>query len=91
MTPAEFKSLRASVVDLVLATDLVNHFAIVNDFKARSLKVLANPHMAVHTFESGEDKAMLYRILVKLGDVSNAARPLPLYATWVLRIRRSTT
>ncbi|KXS13528.1 HD-domain/PDEase-like protein, partial [Gonapodya prolifera JEL478] len=80
LSPADYKTLRATVIDMVLATDLAHHFAILSSFKAK---------MAARNFDwrsVTDDRKLLFQLAIKMGDVSNPAKPWYLYSKWVDRI-----
>ncbi|KAJ3031521.1 UNVERIFIED_CONTAM: hypothetical protein HDU68_003057 [Siphonaria sp. JEL0065] len=78
---AEYKSLRENVVDMVLATDLAQHFSLLTMFKK---KVLTGD-----TFDplgTREDRTLLMQMLMKCSDVSNPTKIGPEYDLWIERI-----
>ncbi|KAJ3340441.1 High affinity cAMP-specific 3',5'-cyclic phosphodiesterase 7A [Gonapodya sp. JEL0774] len=80
LSPADYKALRATAIDMVLATDLSHHFAILSSFKAK---------IAARNFDwrtVTEDRKLLLQLAIKMGDVSNPAKPWYLYSKWVDRI-----
>ncbi|KAJ3356818.1 hypothetical protein HDU83_009630 [Entophlyctis luteolus] len=77
----EYKSLRENVVEMVLATDLAQHFSLLTMFKK---KVLTGD-----TFDptgTREDRTLLMQILMKCADVSNPTKIGPEYDEWTTRI-----
>ncbi|KAJ3063019.1 hypothetical protein HDU98_001113, partial [Podochytrium sp. JEL0797] len=78
---SEYKSLRENVVDMVLATDLAQHFSLLTMFKK---KVLTGD-----TFDplgTREDRTLLMQMLMKCSDVSNPTKVGPEYDMWIDRI-----
>ncbi|KAJ3209837.1 cAMP-specific 3',5'-cyclic phosphodiesterase 4A [Dinochytrium kinnereticum] len=75
MPKAEFKSLREMIIDMVLATDLSQHFVILSMFKNKVAQVF-DPE------ESREDRILLWKILMKCSDVSNPTKEWSIYEKW---------
>ncbi|KAJ3294990.1 hypothetical protein HDU79_010064 [Rhizoclosmatium sp. JEL0117] len=78
---SDYKSLRENVVDMVLATDLAQHFSLLTMFKK---KVLTGD-----TFDplgTREDRTLLMQMLMKCSDVSNPTKVGPEYDVWIDRI-----
>ncbi|KAJ3114020.1 hypothetical protein HK100_001822 [Physocladia obscura] len=78
---ADYKSLRENVVDMVLATDLAQHFSLLTMFKK---KVLTGD-----TFDplgTREDRTLLMQMLMKCSDVSNPTKIGPEYDEWINRL-----
>jgi hypothetical protein len=86
LTKAEFKSIREIVVDLVLATDLSQHFTLLSMFKSKVFYVDLNFKVAspdtYDPYENRDDRMLLYKILIKCSDVSNPTKDLPIYKSW---------
>ncbi|KAJ3108886.1 cAMP-specific 3',5'-cyclic phosphodiesterase 4C [Phlyctochytrium bullatum] len=78
---AEYRKVRENVVDMVLATDLAQHFSLLTMFKK---KVLTGD-----TFDplgTREDRTLLMQMLMKCSDVSNPTKAWPEYGEWIRRI-----
>ncbi|KAM9967807.1 hypothetical protein ACTFIW_001894 [Dictyostelium discoideum] len=75
----QYKELRRSVVQLILATDMQNHFEHTNKFQH---------HLNNLPFDRNkkEDRQMILNFLIKCGDISNIARPWHLNFEWSLRV-----
>lgn len=73
LTDTQYKGLRETIVDLVLATDIGRHFEILSTFKSR-----------IETLEPEKrsDTLLVLQMLVKCADVSNPAKPRALYQEW---------
>ncbi|KAJ3084719.1 hypothetical protein HDU99_006153 [Rhizoclosmatium hyalinum] len=76
---AEFKLLRETVIEMVLATDLSQHFGLLASFKNKIAQ-------AFDPKESREDKIILLKILMKCADVSNPTKEWPIYFEWADRV-----
>eukprot|EP00842_Homolaphlyctis_polyrhiza_P004631 jgi/Hompol1/5169/HPOL_004197-RA len=76
LSRSDFKAIREIVIDLVLATDLTQHFTLLSMFKA---KVASS-----ETFDPDvrEDRMLLYKIMIKCSDVSNPSKEMSLYEPW---------
>eukprot|EP00002_Diphylleia_rotans_P004717 TRINITY_DN1360_c0_g1_i1.p1 TRINITY_DN1360_c0_g1~~TRINITY_DN1360_c0_g1_i1.p1 ORF type:complete len:404 (-),score=93.37 TRINITY_DN1360_c0_g1_i1:266-1477(-) len=78
MSKQERKTLRNLVIDLVLGTDLSQHFDIVGKFKSM---------LEAEDLRTSKEKLpMILKIVVKCADVSNPAKPDYIYTAWVDRI-----
>ncbi|KAJ3143784.1 High affinity cAMP-specific 3',5'-cyclic phosphodiesterase 7A, partial [Irineochytrium annulatum] len=78
---ADFKTVREAVVEMVLATDLAQHFSLLTMFKKKVL--------TAETFDpvgTREDRTLLMQMLMKCADVSNPTKAWPEYNEWILRI-----
>ena len=76
--PAEAKQFRALVVEMVLATDLKNHF----DQRARFRALLAR-HEGPLDFHDAEETSLVCQTLLNAADISNVARTWDAYAPWI--------
>ncbi|KAJ1339593.1 hypothetical protein BSLG_005772 [Batrachochytrium salamandrivorans] len=65
-----YKLFRANVVEMVLATDLTQHFSLLTTFKK---KVVTGSNF--DPVGSQEDRLTLMQMLMKCADVSNPAKP----------------
>ncbi|KAI9338397.1 hypothetical protein DFJ73DRAFT_620658, partial [Zopfochytrium polystomum] len=72
---SDFKPIREAVIDMVLATDLSQHFSLITLFKTKVTQSF-NPT------ESREDRLLLFKILMKISDVSNPTKEWSLYFRW---------
>ncbi|KAJ1334850.1 hypothetical protein BSLG_008004 [Batrachochytrium salamandrivorans] len=77
LSKTDFKAIREIVVDLVLATDLTQHFTLLSMFKA---KVASSE--TFDPYETREDRMLLYKIMIKCSDVSNPSKDMHLYESW---------
>eukprot|EP00834_Sanchytrium_tribonematis_P004089 NODE_184_length_13742_cov_0.550539.p1 type:complete len:722 gc:universal NODE_184_length_13742_cov_0.550539:9675-7510(-) len=75
-TKPEAKQFRELVVDMVLATDMVQHMALLTFFKNR-----INSEKELDP-EVREDVLLLSRIIIKIADISNATKSFNLYEKW---------
>ncbi|KAJ1568220.1 cAMP-specific 3',5'-cyclic phosphodiesterase 4D [Cladochytrium tenue] len=80
LSSSEYKPFRETVIEMVLATDLSQHFSLISVFKTKLAQNTFNPA------ESREDRILLQRMLMKIADVSNPAKPWPIYARWCARV-----
>ncbi|TPX66966.1 hypothetical protein SpCBS45565_g04146 [Spizellomyces sp. 'palustris'] len=75
------RKVREQVIDMVMATDMAGHFTTLAMFK--------NKVSAAGTFDpqlNPDDRALLFRMLIKCADVSNLTREWPVYCTWLDRL-----
>ncbi|EGG23932.1 cAMP phosphodiesterase [Cavenderia fasciculata] len=75
----QYKELRRSVIQLILATDMSFHFEYINKFQH---------HLNNQPFDRNkkEDRQMILNFLIKCGDISNVARPWHLNYEWSIRV-----
>lgn len=81
MDRSMYKEFRTCVVEMVLATDLQEHFALLTKFKQ---KVVGSG-----TFDpvgSIDDRHILMQMMMKCADVSNPTKDWSLYQFWIDRI-----
>ncbi|XP_021493684.1 cAMP-specific 3',5'-cyclic phosphodiesterase 4C isoform X4 [Meriones unguiculatus] len=78
-------SLRRMVIDMVLATDMSKHMSLLADLKTmvETKKVTS---LGVLLLDNYSDRIQVLQSLVHCADLSNPAKPLPLYRRWTERI-----
>lgn len=91
----DYRTLRQSIIDMVLATEMTKHFEHVNKFINSINKSLA-PQENEEVSRSLEDmkamlktpesRALIKRMMIKCADVSNPCRPLEHCIEWAARI-----
>lgn len=69
---------RALIINMVLSTDMANHFLDLNLIKTRVKAEDFNP--------SGSDKQLLLNELIHAADISNPLKPWDIYKEWVIRV-----
>ncbi|CAN7940508.1 unnamed protein product, partial [Ixodes hexagonus] len=88
-----YRTVRLSVIDMVLATEMTKHFEHLSKF----LNAFQKPIQEDEAFEveadhrdsglrSAENIILIKRMLIKCSDVSNPARPIQLCSQWAHRI-----
>ncbi|XP_075536953.1 high affinity cAMP-specific and IBMX-insensitive 3',5'-cyclic phosphodiesterase 8B-like [Dermacentor variabilis] len=91
-----YRSVRASIIDMVLATEMTKHFEHLSKF----LNAFQKPSQDDDAFgpegtqdqgefgslRSPESVVLIKRMLIKCADVSNPARPIELCIQWAQRI-----
>jgi len=90
LTDQEFRTVRSLVVDLILATDMSQHFDIVSAFKMRMQSLDSGGgvgQMGYFVPDSHEDKKLLMRIALKVSDISNPAKPTDYFEKWTNRVQ----
>jgi hypothetical protein len=80
--PDERHYLRETIIELVIATDLKHHFSLMPRFQAR-LKAGAFD-LITHQLPM-DDRLLLMQFALKMADVGNPIKPLPLYHGWTDR------
>ncbi len=76
----QFLIFRDHVIDLILGTDMSQHFAVMGQVKTKI--AAANGDLAVKT----EDMGLYTKLAIKCADVSNPAKPRETYLRWADRI-----
>ncbi|KAF7656879.1 hypothetical protein LDENG_00035150 [Lucifuga dentata] len=74
MTNEQYKQIRAGMIKCILATDMARHNEILNRFKVM---------LPVFDFTNKEHKEVLMKIMVKVSDISNEARPMAVAEPWL--------
>ncbi|XP_058150716.1 high affinity cAMP-specific and IBMX-insensitive 3',5'-cyclic phosphodiesterase 8A isoform X1 [Dasypus novemcinctus] len=92
----DYRTLRQSIIDMVLATEMTKHFEHVNKFVNSINKPLAALEENGETNKNTEDvttmlrmpetRTLIKRMLIKCADVSNPCRPLEYCIQWAARI-----
>uniref|UniRef100_A0A3P8VHD6 Phosphodiesterase n=1 Tax=Cynoglossus semilaevis TaxID=244447 RepID=A0A3P8VHD6_CYNSE len=70
----EFQQIRAGIIKCILATDMARHNEILNKFRAIQ---------ATFDFNDKDHKEVLMKIMVKVSDISNEARPIEVAELWL--------
>ena len=84
LKPAQFESLRRTVIEMVLATDLGVHFDFIGHFKNALPRLMTSSDRST---EAG--KLMLLKMCLKCSDIAHAAKVLDLHIKWSARIVRA--
>lgn len=79
---AQYRTMRASIIDMVLATDMSKHFEHLQKFKA----AIDASEVTKFSALDADFKVIVKRILVKAADISNQGRPHHLCVVWSERI-----
>ncbi|KAG9397391.1 3'5'-cyclic nucleotide phosphodiesterase [Carpediemonas membranifera] len=74
-------AFRQMVISIVMATDMARHNIEVTNFKEK----LASGAFTAPITEA-EDRLLLMNLIMKAADVSNPARPRPVYLAWTERV-----
>ncbi|KAK8767090.1 hypothetical protein V5799_006130 [Amblyomma americanum] len=89
-----YRSVRASIIDMVLATEMTKHFEHLSKF-LNAFQMSAHEDEAFGPEDHGEmasslcsadNIVLIKRMLIKCADVSNPARPIELCVQWAQRI-----
>ncbi|KAG0430227.1 hypothetical protein HPB47_022864, partial [Ixodes persulcatus] len=90
-----YRTVRLSVIDMVLATEMTKHFEHLSKFLNAFQKPIqedeafeseAMPDHGDSGLRSAENIILIKRMLIKCSDVSNPARPIQLCSQWASRI-----
>ncbi|KAM9334317.1 high affinity cGMP-specific 3',5'-cyclic phosphodiesterase 9A-like [Symphorus nematophorus] len=74
LTCEQYKHIRGGMIKCILATDMARHNEILNKFK------IMQP---VFDFTNKDHKEVLMKIMVKVSDISNEARPMAVAEPWL--------
>ncbi|XP_067116202.1 high affinity cGMP-specific 3',5'-cyclic phosphodiesterase 9A-like [Osmerus mordax] len=74
LTNEQYRRIREGMIQCILATDMARHNEILNKFKSA---------VPVFDFTNKEHKDVLMKILIKVSDISNEARPLDVARPWL--------
>ncbi|XP_029282781.1 high affinity cGMP-specific 3',5'-cyclic phosphodiesterase 9A-like isoform X1 [Cottoperca gobio] len=74
VTCEHYKHIRGGVIRCILATDMARHNDILSQFKS---------FQPVFDFSNKEHKEVLMKIMVKVSDISNEARPMAVAEPWL--------
>lgn len=94
LSTEDYQTIRSNVIDMVLATELGKHFEHVNKFIS-STRPAEDPDRSprVSTLsltqsdnDDNELRTLVKRVLIKVADVSNPARPREACIEWTKRI-----
>eukprot|EP00899_Mesostigma_viride_P028312 jgi/Mesvir1/8666/Mv02607-RA.2 len=80
LTTSQFVEFRRTVIAMVLATDLKQHFVAMDQFKAR---ISQNIPWDAH---KDSDRALLLQISLKIADIGHSAKPLATHLEWSSRV-----
>ncbi|XP_077534475.1 high affinity cAMP-specific and IBMX-insensitive 3',5'-cyclic phosphodiesterase 8B-like [Haemaphysalis longicornis] len=88
-----YRSVRTSIIDMVLATEMTRHFEHLTKFLGmfnNKQNPEDDPEPEAHTDSGGlrsvESILQIKRMLIKCADVSNPARPIAICIQWAHRI-----
>uniref|UniRef100_A0A3Q1EE36 Phosphodiesterase n=1 Tax=Acanthochromis polyacanthus TaxID=80966 RepID=A0A3Q1EE36_9TELE len=74
LTTEQYKHIRGGMIKCILATDMARHNEILNKFKVMQ---------PVFDFTNKDHKEVLMKIMVKVSDISNEARPMAVAEPWL--------
>ncbi|XP_071964037.1 high affinity cAMP-specific and IBMX-insensitive 3',5'-cyclic phosphodiesterase 8B-like isoform X2 [Antedon mediterranea] len=96
MDQDEYRMLRQTIIDMVLATEMTKHFEHLNKFTTSFIKTNAEDGMSVISGSPGgislssnvapENRTLIRRMLIKCADVANPTKPQDLCVAWADRI-----
>ncbi|PAA90295.1 hypothetical protein BOX15_Mlig015483g1 [Macrostomum lignano] len=97
MSREDYKTLRQSMIDIVLATEMAKHFEHVGKFANQIVAPLVakegeegaeriTEEEALEMLTKSENRTLIKRVLIKCSDVSNPCRSLKLCKEWAKRI-----
>ena len=80
LTDVEKRYVRKMIIELVLATDMTRHFELINQFKTA-----LSDGLPVDSIKEDTQLSVL-RIVMKMADVSNPAKPVDIAVKWTERV-----
>lgn len=85
LTKKERQTVRRTIIEMVLATDNAKHMSLLASLKTmvESKKVAGS---GVLCLDNATDRMQVLKCLVHCADLSNPAKPLPMYRKWVDRL-----
>lgn len=84
-----YREMRSSIIDMVLATDMSQHFEHLTKFSALVTSEDVEQGSSISlSKEDQEARQVMKRIIVKCADISNPLRPMHLCREWAGRIAR---
>eukprot|EP00002_Diphylleia_rotans_P016127 TRINITY_DN3133_c0_g1_i12.p1 TRINITY_DN3133_c0_g1~~TRINITY_DN3133_c0_g1_i12.p1 ORF type:complete len:537 (+),score=99.50 TRINITY_DN3133_c0_g1_i12:1481-3091(+) len=81
LSTAQKKDFRNTIIDLILATDMAQHFEIMSELKA---KIAAN----TLDFSDVRTKNLLLKVAIKLSDLGHSARTLEHHEKWCTLVQQ---
>lgn len=81
-SPAQIKMIRGKIIDAVLHTDMSKHFATVNSIKAL---LMTHGEECEGSLSDSETSWKLLCYMLHVADISNPAKPDPLFKIWTDR------
>lgn len=81
LTDEQRLTVRETMIEMVLATDMGNHAKIFKNFQVRMSE-------ASDWFSKKDDVRLALSMSIKMADISNCARPNHIYAEWAKNISR---
>eukprot|EP00842_Homolaphlyctis_polyrhiza_P000731 jgi/Hompol1/1659/HPOL_004940-RA len=79
VTPERYRTLRAAIVSMILATDMTAHFEFIGKFKNKI-------NGAGLDFADPKDRQLCMDIAIKCGDINNATKSQALCTQWAMNI-----
>mmetsp|Transcript_31270 Transcript_31270/g.56157 ORF Transcript_31270/g.56157 Transcript_31270/m.56157 type:complete len:704 (-) Transcript_31270:435-2546(-) len=76
---AQYTSVRETMIEIVLATDMGLHSKVFGNWKRR---VVQNKNLG----RKAEDQRLALSMCIKMADISNCSRPLPMYLKWSTKL-----
>ncbi|KAK9831722.1 hypothetical protein WJX74_007234 [Apatococcus lobatus] len=97
MSEEDRGTLRASMIDLILGTDMKKHFGLLSRFQAYSAQTSSQPPElrdwsltqapASSSTISAEHKLLIAQVALKCADVGHLSCPLALHQRWTVQLR----
>ncbi|EZG46758.1 phosphdiesterase [Gregarina niphandrodes] len=78
LRPAAYRRVRKDIIQLILATDMSAHFALISEWRLK--------RESGKEIRSAEDRINIYKMIIKLSDLSHALYDWELHTKWSLRI-----
>ncbi|KAK9863469.1 hypothetical protein WJX84_000706 [Apatococcus fuscideae] len=91
MSPEDRATVRASMIELILGTDMKKHFSLMSRFqtiqKPQPSDKPASDGTGALGDSSAEHKLLVAQVALKCSDIGHLACPLPLHQRWTAQLR----
>ena len=85
MSPEDFGRFRTTVIDLVLSTDMREHFDVLRQAKAAASGEAANSRP--NSRQLDEHRMLLLKLALKASDIGHVFAPFDVHLEWVQRLQ----
>ncbi|CBZ54191.1 putative cGMP-inhibited 3',5'-cyclic phosphodiesterase [Neospora caninum Liverpool] len=80
ITPAEYRYFRKHLIELILATDMSQHFSTISTVRVR------RESRSFNFSTNEEDRWMMKKLCIKIGDIGHAALEWDQHYKWSMRV-----
>jgi hypothetical protein len=83
LTKQQFREVRKSITDCILATDMANHYEYVS-----KLRIKYDSSSPQWDCNAADQRALLMQCIIKMADINNVARPWEVSVEWSRRVSK---